>query len=240
MNEKEGEGEKQKRYEFTTYVVSAIDRDDPDALQLLIQQYHGSYFATNLFTRRQTALAYACITEKESCVKVLLESGLSPYNAGIPVFYDLVYASHIGILRMLLESKGSQGLANVVIDASYFSHAARGRLSLLDYAFETGTARIVHLLIDHGANIYDTSNWKRHEQYVEIQHARNACRVAALMICKTRLICDFPSVQQNDVNVFRLIAKHVWSTRVVKAYIWVDTHNIRRDEEEIKRRKRGE
>lgn len=87
-------------------------------------------------------------------------------------------------------------------------------LSCIDIIFrempETADKSVgLYIMIDHGATVYKKTNKKIITAFNRIHRGRNKCRAACVSIVGLRR--RIPAV---DVNVLKMIGKHVWSTRL--------------------------
>lgn len=163
-----------------------------------------------------TALGIACGEQRFDCVKALLEAGANPNVEpfiSIPLFEALPRweLPDIRIFRLLLDYGADPN--TVETTDSILKHAM-----MLDCRFRRATLHkeAVIMLIERGALPYDDMDDSEVEFYSRVMEMILSCRICARLIARIDVVSSIPSVCIQDVNVLRLVAKHVWSTRLIR------------------------
>jgi ankyrin repeat protein len=120
---------------------------------------------------------------------------------------------HVNVVRVLLE-------AGAMVDAT-----DKGGHRPLCFAIRNNCVDVARLLLDRGAKVSNVQlnevlpaipNWVT--TFVE---SRSNCRLASIFIIGMHKYRRTTMTGNNDINLLRLISKHIWSTRMDNA--WVDT-----------------
>jgi hypothetical protein len=164
---------------------------------------------------RYSALQYAATLGQVECVKVCIEMGANVNARSIsestPLHCVASVRDCVEIARMLLD-------AGAIVDAK----ASDGYTSLYLAIFNSriGVAR---LLIDRGGKV---SNVVLDEDLPAIPDwvtncvaSRSNCRIVAIVIIGIHKYHRTNVTGNNDVNVLKLVAKHVWSSRMDDGWI---------------------
>jgi hypothetical protein len=166
-----------------------------------------------------TALHYAAWYGHDDCVKFCIEMGAN-VNARVNVrnndgWTPLHVASlkgRVNVVRMLLD-------AGALVDATN-----KHGVTPLDRAVRYECVNVMQLLVDRGAKVSNVKlaavrvlaipDWVT--TFIE---SRSKCRYASITIIGIHKYHRTTVTGNNDINVLRLIAKHIWSTRMDD--VWV-------------------
>lgn len=196
-------------------VVLMIDKDDDVSLIKFIETTRATFKPVI----GCSVLHHAAIRSKMKCVRALLKHGCDVNDrthSGEPEFYVLVSQGSIELIRLFLDYGANPNTAKTSTTSSDSStEDIKYFITVLDECFERHRYELIRLLIDRGATEYCKDMHYRSRRYNMIQHGRRKCRRAAIAIVSLRQ--NMPAV---DVNVLRLIGKHVWSTRLEEYECW--------------------
>jgi hypothetical protein len=166
-----------------------------------------------------TALHYAAQYGHIDCVNYAIEIGANVNTRNAYGYTPLHIASlheNANVVRVLLDTGAIVDVTNNF-----------GRTPLC-YAIDNKHVDIARLLIDRGANfiVPIVSDWVT--TFVE---SRSNCRCASIVVIGIHKYRCTTLTGNNDINVLRLIAKHIWSTRMddVWATPPVETKKLRRN-----------
>jgi ankyrin repeat protein len=163
-----------------------------------------------------TALHFSACNGHEECAKLCLEMGANVNardNRGATPLHDASFGRHVDVARMLLD-------AGANVDAT-----DRYGWTTLFFAIRANQIDIVRLLLDRGGkastvkliNCSDLPSaipdWVN--AYIA---SRSRCRFAADIIIGIHKYHRTNKTGNNDINVLRLIGKHIWSTRMDDAW----------------------
>jgi ankyrin repeat protein len=156
----------------------------------------------------KTALHWAAEHEQLDCVKYCIEMGAN-VNARANGSTPLHYAS----------SWGYANVAGILLDAGALVDVANNVGNTpLHLAIEHVCVDVAQILIDRGAKV---SNVKLDRVLPAIPdwvtafiESRSKCRTAANIIIGIHKYHRTNVTGNNDINVIRLISKHIWSTRM--------------------------
>jgi ankyrin repeat protein len=165
-----------------------------------------------------TALHYAADCGYVDCVKLCIEMGANVNarsNAGSTPFHLASYQGHANVVRVLLDT-------GAIIDAA----DNEGFTALYDAISKNHVDAARHL-IDRGAKV---SNVQLDEDIPAIPdwvtkfiESRAYCRCVAITIIGVHKYHRTSVTENSDINVLRLISKHIWSTRM--DYVWGNPSN---------------
>jgi ankyrin repeat protein len=151
-----------------------------------------------------TALHCAVNSGHFDCVKLCVEMGANVNTRALEGWTPLHVVSSMGrinFVRVLLDT-------GAIVDAADND----GETPLYD-AISKNHVDIAHLLIDRGAKVssikMDIPDWVT--TFIE---SRSNCRFAAITIIGVHKYRRTTVTGNNDINVLRLISKHIWSTRM--------------------------
>lgn len=166
-------------------------------------------------------LQEACSRRQLGYLKALLDMGIEPrpYNSTTGNHPDIFFfVSYIDGLKMLLDRGESPN--------EYYRNDEEEDEEgewLLDYAFQFGERggciddlRCVRVLVDYGANEYVLDAHKD-SVMTRIKHGRKMCSKVCTIVAGMKRV---GSKRNGEVNVFRLMARHIWSTRITKHDKW--------------------
>jgi ankyrin repeat protein len=159
-----------------------------------------------------TALHWAANFGHVDCVKLCIKMGADMNVRVIDGWAPLTLASwtgHFDVVRLLLD-------AGAIIDATDNGIP-------LKYAIEHKDVDSIRLLIDRGEKV---SNVKLDQLYAQaipdwvntFIESRSNCRNVSIIIIGIHKYRR-TTVTGNDINVLRLVSKHIWSTRMDD--VWV-------------------
>jgi ankyrin repeat protein len=160
----------------------------------------------DVFGSGWTALHYSTYESHYECVKHGIEMGANVNardSTGWTPLYMASMGRNIDIVRALLD-------ANAIVDAQTDFGATP-----LVIAIKNNSLSISKLLIDRGANASLT-----HIPFPECQwvdtfiESRSTCRSVAIIVIGMRKYHRTNITGNNDVNVLKLVSKHVWSSRM--------------------------
>jgi hypothetical protein len=175
-----------------------------------------------------TALHWAAENGHEECVTYCLEMGANVNARTQYGITPLLYASwkgHVNAVRVLLD-------AGALVDSTdKYGYTPRYYAILYKYV------DVSRYLIDRGAKV---SNVKLNDFFLSaipdwvttFIESRSNCRTVSITIIgihkyrRTTVTCN------NDINVLRLIAKHIWSSRMDDLWVTpieVETKKLRRN-----------
>jgi hypothetical protein len=166
-----------------------------------------------------TPLHYAAHSGNVDCVEYCIEMGAivntRAQEGWTPLHYASLYRWNVDVARVLLD-------AGAIIDAS---HATEDSIDTpLYWAIHKGHVALAKLLIDRGAKV---SNVKLDEYLPAIPNwvnifieSRSNCQFVSIVIIGIHKYRLTTVTGNNDINVLRLVSKHIWSTRMDD--VWVD------------------
>jgi ankyrin repeat protein len=156
-----------------------------------------------------TALHYAVSNGNVDCVKYCIEMGANVNARTITGYVPLLVASwnwHVDVVCVLLD-------VGAIVDATDYNG-----WTPLHRAINNKYVRVAQLLIDRGAKV---SNVKLDEYVPAIPdwvttfvESRSNCRSVSIAIIGIHKYRRTNVTGNNDINVLRLISKHIWSTRM--------------------------
>jgi hypothetical protein len=162
----------------------------------------------------QTALQLAVRHGHEECAKFCIEMGANVNartNGGWTPLHFASCQRHANLVCVLLD-------AGAVVDVT-----TSAGFTPLYCATRFKRVNVMQLLVDRGAK---ASNVKLDEDVPSIPdwvttfiQSRSNCRYAAITIIGIHRYRRTTVTGNNDINVLRLIAKHIWSTRMDD--VWV-------------------
>jgi ankyrin repeat protein len=152
-----------------------------------------------------TVLHHAANNGYEECVKYCLEMDANVNARNRSGSTPLHIASwHVNVVRVLLE-------AGAMVDP-----ANNNGVTPLCFAIRNNCVYVSRLLIDRGAKV---SNVQLKE--ITFVKARCKCRLASITVIGIHKYHRTTVTGNNDINVLRLISKHIWSSRMDDG--WMDT-----------------
>jgi ankyrin repeat protein len=132
--------------------------------------------------------------------------------------HDASMRGHVNIVRVLLD-------AGAIVDAQNDFE-----VTPLQCAFQYERVDVSQLLIDWGAKL---SNIKLNDYLPEIPdwvttfiESRSNCRTVSITIIAIHKYRRTNVTGNNDINVLKLISKHIWSTRMDD--VWVTPSEVKR------------
>jgi ankyrin repeat protein len=173
-----------------------------------------------------TALHWAAYAYNghEECVKFCIEMGAN-VNArnenGWTPLHLASWQGNVNVVRVLLD-------AGAMVDVRENS----GRTPLCD-VIRSELVNVTKLLVDRGAMV---SNVKLDERVPEIPDwvnsfivSRSNCRCTTIVIIGMHKYRRTTVTGNNDINVLRLISKHIWSTRMDDVWVTppIETKKLR-------------
>jgi ankyrin repeat protein len=161
----------------------------------------------SVFGGSRTALHFAAWFGHFECVKLCLEMRAN-VNALSSIGHTPLYCA---------STKGHANIARLLLDAGANVHIADiDGLTPLYRALYHKHLDIARLLIDRGAmtsNVNVNPNW-----VTSFSASRSKCRSVAVIIIAIHKFHQTNITGNNDINVLRLIGKHIWSTRMDGAW----------------------
>jgi hypothetical protein len=161
-----------------------------------------------------TALHWAAHYGHDKCAKYCVEMGANVNahtNEGWTPLHVASWEGHANVLHVLLD-----GCAMVDVTTS-------AAFTPLYYAIRDKGIDVARLLVDRGANV---SNVKLDVRVPAIPdwvttfiESRSKCRYTSITIIGIHKYRRTAVTGNNDINVLRLISKHIWSTRMDD--VWV-------------------
>jgi ankyrin repeat protein len=154
-----------------------------------------------------TALHYAANNGHDECVKFCIEMGANVNAHDRYGWTPLHLAPNIPVLRTLLDASGT------IVDAKN-NHG----WTPLRIALQLCNVEYAQLQVDRGAKLSNVildefvpviPDWI--SAFIE---SRSKCRYAAIVITGIHKYRRTTVTGNNDINVLRLISKHIWSTRM--------------------------
>jgi ankyrin repeat protein len=164
----------------------------------------------DLDTIGRTVLHWAAFGGNVDCVKLCLEMGaeasVHDVSGWTPLHFAQTYTFVVNLSIVLVD-------AGALVDST----ESNGWTPLC-YAIRSKRGAIARMLIDRGAQI---SNVKLDKFLPDIPDwitafiaSRSNCRRAAIIIIGNHKFHRTIITGNNDINVLRLISKHIWSTRM--------------------------
>lgn len=170
---------------------------------------------------RHTLLEKACFSGSWDCVRVLLEAGASPNIHTLPRL-PIVFCIHNTQSFILMLDYGSR---MAIINNKYtLGH-------VFNFAHSKQKYDICKLMIDRGKQpatryrkesygpVIKTGHRFRDDMYVFVR-GRHCCRRTAVIVASMTRNHGPVYIRNQDKNVLRLVAKHVWSTRIGEDEEW--------------------
>jgi ankyrin repeat protein len=156
-----------------------------------------------------TVLHWAARNGHDGCVKYCLEMGANVNartNGGLPRYTLHFYTGGCAVVGVLLD-------AGAIVDATQNT----GRTPL-HRAIDTKRVDVARRRIDRGAKVcnveLDEDVPSIPEWITTFVESRSKCRCAAIAIIGIHKYHRTTVIGNNDINVLRLIAKHIRSTRM--------------------------
>jgi ankyrin repeat protein len=155
------------------------------------------------------ALSWAAGGGHVACVAYLLKEGSNVNSASSSGGWTSLHNSSMygfaDVTRMLLDT-------GAVVDTP---HNTCGWTALY-WAIRNNHPNVARVLIDYGAKISNVvlesdrpiPNWVQ-----EIVASRNRCCCAAVLLIAIHKFHHTKLMGRNDINVIKMVAKHIWSTR---------------------------
>jgi ankyrin repeat protein len=163
----------------------------------------------------RTALHYATTNGHVECAKICVEMGANVNasdNNGCAPLHFASACGHIELVSLLLDAGAFVDFTDVC------------ELTPLHHAFRNNYIDTARLLIDRGGKVENVKllnyclpaipRWVK--KYVT---SRSKCRYIATIIIGIHKYHRTNITGNNDINVLRLISKHVWSTRMGDVWI---------------------
>jgi ankyrin repeat protein len=145
------------------------------------------------------------------CVKLCLELGANVNLRAIDGWTSLhfVIDDKMGyqIARELLD-------AEAIIDAPIIDALDGGETTPLQRALENTRVEVAQLLLDRGAKISNLKLAVIPSWFTAFVASRSNCRGAAIIVIGIHKYHRTNITGNSDINVLRLVSKHVWSTRM--------------------------
>jgi hypothetical protein len=174
-----------------------------------------------------TALHWAAFNGPTDCVNYCIEMGANvnarSHNGWTPLHIASMFG-HVNVARVLLD-------AGALVDAQ-----DDDGFTPLYCAIGNKYVDVARSLIDRGAKI---SNVKLDKDVPAIPdwvttfiESRSKCRYASIAIIAIQKYHRTTVTGNNDINVLRLISKHIWSTRMDDVWVTpivVETKKLRRN-----------
>jgi ankyrin repeat protein len=161
-----------------------------------------------------TALHWAADNGHNECVKFCIEMGANVNarnNEGTTALHLASWEGHANVVCVLLDT-------GAIIDAT-----DSDGWTPLYWAIRSKWVNVIHLLVDRGAKL---SHVKLDKYVPSIPdwittfiESRFKCRYAAITIIGIHKYRRTAVTGNNDINVLRLISKHIWSTRMDVAWV---------------------
>jgi hypothetical protein len=183
-------------------------------LQCMINFIQTGRSINDVDSEGMSALIWTVSNRHVQCAQWLLENGASVTIVSKQGWTALHFASYqcdVVIMKMLLD-------AGAVVDANVASDPG----TPLSVAIRSRSVSCIKLLIDHGADIGKVTlndtlplpHWIH-----ELVLCRLRCRHAAIIVMGIHKFRKTSIPHENDNNVLRLVAKHVWSLRMDESRI---------------------
>jgi hypothetical protein len=177
-----------------------------------------------------TALLWAVVGGFTECVKYLLEMGADVNacnNWGSAPLFVASLGGRVELVRVLLDAgavvDATRGYAKsrVGSERGRFVYIYDGRTPLC-LAVHHNHRDVARMLIYRGASIANV----KLDEYLptipewihQIVASRSLCRSIAIFIIGAHKHCCICVTGRNDINVLRLVSKHIWSTRMDDAW----------------------
>jgi ankyrin repeat protein len=155
--------------------------------------------------RGWTALHLATRNGSVGCVNYCLEMGANA-NAGNDSGYTPLYFAsswgHLNVVHVLLD-------AGAIVDTT----SKIGRTPLYS-AIRNKHVDVARVLLDRGAKVSNITLGAIPDWVTKFVESRSNCRCAAFAIIGIHKYHRTSVTGNNDINVLRLIAKHIWSMRM--------------------------
>lgn len=172
--------------------------------------------------RAVTPLHFACRSNAVDCIRVLIERGAKPdmgLNKEISSPDICCTNANIEAMRLLLDAGADP---NTTFIPPFGYGDCKDERTILDDTLQFSCIKFSRLLVDRGATKHNTRCAGTDLRYGRIMDERNKCRTNAILVASMMKICPFESVLRNDVNIMRLIAKHVWTFRLSNDFDEID------------------
>jgi ankyrin repeat protein len=166
-----------------------------------------------------TAFYYAVWKGHVNCVKYCVEihANVNETYYGWTPLHNASVEGHVDVVRILLD-------AGAMIDTTY-----NNRFTPLFFAIRNNRSSIAKLLIDRGAKIanvkLDNSLPTIPDWVNKIIASRSMCRDVAVVVIGIHRYHYTNVTGNNDINVLRLVSKHIWSTRMDDAWVAKNDEN---------------
>jgi hypothetical protein len=161
-----------------------------------------------------TALHYAANRGYYDCVKLCIEMGANVNartNSGWTPLHCASWEGHANVVRVLLHT-------GAIFDAADND----GQPPLYD-AIRENRIDAARLLIDWGAKVsnvnFDAELPAFPDWVTTFIESRSKCRSVSIAIIGIHKYRRTRLTGNNDINVIRLVSKHIWSTRM--DYVWI-------------------
>jgi hypothetical protein len=168
----------------------------------------------------RTALHLAACNGQDECVKYCVKMGANVNartNHGWTPLHIAAMDGRVDFARVFLD-------ADVLVDAT-----DNYGMTPLHFAIDNKRVDVAQMMIDQGAKV---SNVKLDEYVPAVPdwittfiESRSTCRFVAVIVIGIHKYHHTSVTGNNDINVLKLISKHIWSTQMDNA--WPETRNER-------------
>jgi ankyrin repeat protein len=208
------------------HIKAALDAHIKAALDGNLQQLRDALTVDNVNASNcgWTALHYAALRGHADCVSYCIEMGANVNvrnNSGSTPLHSASYFGYVNVVRVLLD-------AGAIVDA--FCDIGWTPLYSVICNKHNDVAR---LLIDRGAKVsmvklYLTPIPDWVNTFIQ---SRSTCRCASITIIGIHKYHRTTMTGNNDINVIRLVSKHIWSTRMDDVWVTApaETKKLRRN-----------
>jgi ankyrin repeat protein len=146
------------------------------------------------------------------CVSLALELGAdvnSRNHIGSTPLHNASSNNHVDVVRMLLDAGASINATHDFICTPLYN------------AMHNGHVEVWRLLVDRGARVlHDGNDTQSFPDVIEtLIKSRSNCRTAAVIIIGIHKHHCTNINGNNDINVLKVISKHIWSTRMDDVWI---------------------
>jgi ankyrin repeat protein len=166
----------------------------------------------------KTSLHWAAMRGHVECVKLCLEMGANVNSRDINEDTALPFAC--------AKLNGNADVARILLDAGAFVDCTSifGRTPLY-FAVRYNFVNVARLLLDRGAKVSNVKLGNRIPAIPDwvnaITASRSLCRLASICIVGIHKYHRTAVTGNNDINVLKLISKHIWSTRMDD--VWMES-----------------
>jgi ankyrin repeat protein len=166
-----------------------------------------------------TALHFASRDGRTDCVRYCIEMGANVNarraDGGWTPLQCASYSGHIDVVRLLLD-------AHAGVDATTDDDT---RTTPLYYAVGLNHFDIARQLLERGANLSNVKLDKNlpvlPDWFIALVQSRSNCRNVAIIMIAIHKYHRTAITGKIDINVLKLISKHIWSTRMMDD-VWMN------------------